>query len=43
MAKDIMDIGTEYKYGFRDKDVSVFRAEKGLSPEIVKQISRNER
>lgn len=39
MAKDIMDIGTEYKYGFRDKDVSVFRAEKGLSPEIVKQIS----
>ncbi|MFS8651757.1 MAG: Fe-S cluster assembly protein SufB [Caldibacillus sp.] len=40
MAKDIMDIGTEYKYGFRDKDVSVFRAEKGLSPEIVKQISK---
>ena len=39
MAKDIMDIGTEYKYGFKDKDVSVFRAEKGLSPEIVKQIS----
>ena len=38
MAKNMPDIG-EYKYGFRDKDVSVFRAEKGLTREIVKEIS----
>ena len=25
----------EYQYGFKDKDVSVFRAEKGLTREIV--------
>ncbi len=28
-----------YKYGFSDPDVSVFRAEKGLSREVVEQIS----
>ena len=30
----------EYQYGFKDKDVSVFRAEKGLTREIVENISR---
>jgi Fe-S cluster assembly protein SufB len=38
MAKEMPEIG-EYKYGFRDKDVSVFRSAKGLTREIVTQIS----
>jgi Fe-S cluster assembly protein SufB len=38
MAKEMPEIG-EYKYGFRDKDVSVFRSAKGLTREIVIQIS----
>ncbi len=29
----------EYKYGFRDKDVSIFRTEKGLTRKIVEEIS----
>ncbi len=29
----------EYKYGFHDKDVSVFRSGKGLTREIVEEIS----
>lgn len=33
------DIG-EYKYGFRDKDVSIFRSKRGLTKEIVEEISR---
>mgnify|MGYP001205235225 CR=1 FL=1 len=39
MAKKMPEIG-EYKYGFRDKDVSVFRSERGLTREIVEEISR---
>jgi len=30
----------EYKYGFRDEHQAVFRSGKGLTPEIVKEISR---
>ncbi|WP_027415260.1 Fe-S cluster assembly protein SufB [Aneurinibacillus terranovensis] len=30
----------EYQYGFHDKDVSVFRAKKGLTREIVEEISK---
>src|SRR5699024_2771397 len=30
----------EYKYGFHDKDVSVFRSGKGLTREIVEEISK---
>ena len=29
----------DYKYGFSDPDTSVFRAEKGLNADIVRQIS----
>ncbi len=29
----------EYKYGFRDEDVSVFKTRKGLDEEVVRQIS----
>ncbi len=30
----------EYKYGFHDRDVSVFRSGKGLTREVVEEISR---
>lgn len=33
------DIG-EYKYGFSDRDVSIFRSGRGLTKEIVEEISR---
>lgn len=39
MAKKMPEIG-EYQYGFSDKDVSIFRAGKGLTKEIVEQISK---
>ncbi|WP_404454091.1 Fe-S cluster assembly protein SufB [Oceanobacillus kapialis] len=39
MAKEMPEI-EEYKYGFHDKDVSVFRSGKGLTREIVEEISK---
>lgn len=30
----------EYKYGFREKDVSVFRTKRGLTEDIVREISK---
>ncbi|MDN4072327.1 MULTISPECIES: Fe-S cluster assembly protein SufB [Fictibacillus] len=39
MAKKMPDIG-EYKYGFRDKDVSIFRSKRGLTKEVVEEISK---
>ncbi len=30
----------EYKYGFADKDVSVFRTERGLTKKVVEEISK---
>lgn len=39
MAKEMPDI-TDYQYGFHDKDVSVFRTKRGLTREIVEEISR---
>ncbi|MFJ8263335.1 Fe-S cluster assembly protein SufB [Rummeliibacillus sp. NPDC094406] len=39
MAKKMPEIG-DYEYGFHDKDVSIFRTERGLTPEIVKEISK---
>ncbi|MEI3605495.1 Fe-S cluster assembly protein SufB [Pseudogracilibacillus sp. SE30717A] len=39
MAKNMPDVG-EYKYGFHDRDVSVFRTERGLTKNIVEEISR---
>lgn len=38
MAKKMPEIG-DYKYGFHDKDVSVFRSKRGLTREIVETIS----
>jgi Fe-S cluster assembly protein SufB len=39
MAKKMPEIG-EYKYGFRDEHVNIFTANKGLTKEIVIEISR---
>ncbi|MBB5173522.1 Fe-S cluster assembly protein SufB [Texcoconibacillus texcoconensis] len=39
MAKEIPEI-EEYQYGFSDKDVSIFRSERGLTEDIVKEISK---
>ncbi|UOQ48170.1 Fe-S cluster assembly protein SufB [Gracilibacillus caseinilyticus] len=39
MAKNAPEIG-EYKYGFHDRDVSIFRTEKGLTRAVVEEISR---
>lgn len=39
MARKAPELG-EYKYGFRDKDVSIYRSERGLTREIVEEISK---
>ncbi|ENH96824.1 ABC transporter [Gracilibacillus halophilus YIM-C55.5] len=39
MAKNVPEI-EEYKYGFHDRDVSIFRTEKGLTKNVVEEISR---
>ena len=36
----IADIGEDYKFGFSMPERSVLKAQKGLSPEVVTQISR---
>ncbi|ARI76676.1 Fe-S cluster assembly protein SufB [Halobacillus mangrovi] len=38
MAKKAPEVG-EYQYGFHEKDVSIFRTQKGLTKEVVEQIS----
>ncbi|HLR24068.1 MAG TPA: Fe-S cluster assembly protein SufB [Pseudogracilibacillus sp.] len=39
MAKQMPEAG-DYEYGFHDRDVSVFRTERGLTKEVVEEISR---
>ncbi|GEK33823.1 Fe-S cluster assembly protein SufB [Kurthia sibirica] len=39
MAKNMPEI-SDYEFGFHDKDVSIFRTERGLTPAIVKEISQ---
>ena len=39
MAKKAPDMG-EYKYGFRDEHKSIFQSGKGLTEEIIREISR---
>lgn len=39
MAEKLPEL-SEYKYGFHDKDVSIFRSKRGLTREIVEEISR---
>lgn len=38
MVKNVPEF-SEYKYGFHDKDVSIFRTDKGLDEQIVREIS----
>lgn len=38
-APDAPEVG-EYKYGFHDRDVSIFRTEKGLTQKVVEEISK---
>ncbi|PTI62764.1 Fe-S cluster assembly protein SufB, partial [Staphylococcus succinus] len=38
MAKKAPDVG-DYQYGFHDEDVSIFRSERGLTENIVREIS----
>lgn len=38
--KEIIDNYENYKYDFKDKDVSVYKTNKGLNEEVVREISR---
>src|SRR5574344_1615070 len=40
MDKEKLLKNEDYKYGFKDKDVSVFNTGKGLSEEVVREISK---
>ena len=42
MAKKAPDVG-DYKYGFHDEDVSIFRSERGLTENIVREISKKKK
>lgn len=39
MKKEDLKLDQEYKYGFKDKDTSIFNTGKGLSIEVVNEIS----
>lgn len=40
MAKKVPEVEVdEYKYGFHDRDISIFRTEKGLTQKVVEEIS----
>src|SRR6202140_5888413 len=41
MAIQAKELTKDYQYGFSDIDVSVFRTQKGLSPEVVASISQH--
>jgi len=38
--KDILQTQDDYKYDFKDEDVTIFNTGKGLSEEVVRQISK---
>jgi Fe-S cluster assembly protein SufB len=38
--QSLKDIGTDYKYGFHDKENYIFKSGKGLTRELVEQISK---
>ena len=38
--KDVITSQDEYQYGFHDEDISVYNTGKGLTEEIVREISR---
>ena len=40
MSKNSIHMEEEYKYGFHDRDVSVYKTGKGLTRETIEEISR---
>ena len=40
MSKDDVKFQEDYKYGFKDKDVSILKTDIGLNEDIIRQISR---
>lgn len=40
MSKKDFEINTDYKYGFKDKDVSILKTDVGLNEDIVREISK---
>ena len=40
MSKDEIKFQEDYKYGFKDKDVSILKTDIGLNEDIIRQISR---
>ena len=36
---DVQDIGKDYKYGFKDPEKHVFKSKRGLTREVVEEIS----
>ena len=40
MSKEDIVLSDEYKYGFHDEDVSIYNTGKGLTREVVEEISR---
>lgn len=43
MSQDVLTSQDDYKYGFSDKDVSIYRTLKGLTREIVIEISKHKK
>ena len=37
----VAGIGNDYKYGFHDPEISVFKSKRGLNPEVVAEISEH--
>ena len=40
MDNNELNLEEEYKYGFKDEDVSIYKTQKGLTEEVVREISR---
>ena len=40
MSKDDIKFQEDYKFGFKDEDVSTFKTEKGLNENVIRQISQ---
>ena len=40
MSKDDIKFQSDYKFGFKDEDVSILKTAKGLTEETVRQISK---
>jgi len=43
MKKNNIDLNDEYKYGFKDKDTSIFNSGLGLNEDKIHLISKTEK